>query len=233
MKNNKRKIFNINRLIGLAIILFILVSVGISIKNNYSKIKELGFTGSKKGITIKIPNEYILLFNESNTIKNLDSWKPLDSSFFPMSDIKINEHQFATIFKFKSNLPLQEILKIKKGNSKVHNMISYEFDNYGKIILKTAKTSLSKKIDKIEITINGKLDIIKKNENQVLINGELSTLSFKLSNKHDINSIYIEKNNFIEQPKYSLAILKKNKSIYIIFFPLNKISKKEFENILK
>ena len=225
MKKNN----TIRLIIFVGIILF---SIVYKIWSDNSEMKALGFTGMKKETSIELPNEFVNLFKNPirNSIKHLGSSIPNDNSSFPNSNIKINE-QFISIFKFNSEFSINEILEIKKEKTKQKTGIWYRDSFYGDLTVNIARSTFKKTTENIELIINGKIEKILLNQETFLCNGNLKTLSIRFSKDNEINNIFIE-NNLFNYPEYSIAILKKENSIFLLLFPSNKISKNKFYELL-
>lgn len=179
-----------------------------------------------------MPNEYVEIFKNSkrSEFKHLNTSIPDDKSYFPISNIRLNS-EYITIFKFESKLPINKILKIKKEQTERTNTVWYLEMADNDLSINYVQNSLSKNIDIVKITSDKKIDTLLLNEKLFLCSGNLKNLSLQFSENKDIKDIFVE-NNLFKTPEFSIALLKKGKSIFIMFFTPKKVSKKEFYELI-
>jgi len=210
-------------LIVLAIISFLIFKLS-NLKINFSEIK--------KETSIDLPNEYAEIFNNSKRteIKHLNTSIPNDKSYFPISNIRLNS-EYITIFKFESKLPINKILKIKKEQTERTSSVWYRVIPDYDLTINYVQNTLSKNIDIVEIISDKKIDTLLVNGKIFLCSGNLKNLSLQFSKNKRIKDIFVEKKLF-KSPEFSIALLKKENSLFIMFFTPEKISKKEFYELI-
>jgi len=173
--------------------------------------------GNKKVKDIEFPLEYLDFFNESirDSIIHLNTSIPLDSSYYPISNIKLNQY-YITILKFNSKYQLNESLHINNKKTKKTPLIWYTEMFYGNATFNFSQRLLKKNINTIDLFIQTPFDTIKMTNNVFIGKGKLKTVSLNFSKANKGNAIVIEKELF-SNTEFNIILFKKEKFICILF----------------